>query len=80
MAPDLVLGSETWARSSRNSAAALRIFIDTLAVVRLNQRCGDAMTCVETAACARIDACAWLGRDHVACIEIATALAKIAPI
>ena len=32
------------------------------------------MTCAETAACARIDGSAWLGRDHAADIEIATAL------
>ena len=74
MVPDLVPRSETRPRSRRNSAAVLRIFIDTLRLSGWIRSRGDAMTCVETAACARIDGCAWLGRDHAAYIEIATAL------
>ena len=35
---------------------------------------GHVWTCAETAACARIDGSAWLGRKHAADIEFATAL------
>ena len=80
MVPDDLCDSEARPRSRRNSAAVLRIFIDTLRLSGWIRSRGDAMTCVETAACARIDGCAWLGRDHAAYIEIATALVEIDPI
>ena len=74
MVPDDLCDSEARPRSRRNSEAALRIFTDTLRLSGWIRSRGDAMTCVEIAACARIDGCAWLGRDHAGYIEIATAL------